>query len=164
MKISLLILLLCICPALNAQEDSDKGHAEHFVAGTLIGGVTSYFVFKKTNDKWKSWLIGAGTAVVVGLTKEAIDPAIGEQDLQKILLIQPGWSYWCLYRYSIKVETKRSRLFILKEYFYIYNIGDYNLIEYLVLIQSSLALQIKYTLNFKYNSFSIKKGLLTSPL
>ena len=77
MKISLLILLLCICPALNAQEDSDKGHAEHFVAGTSIGGVTSYFVFKKTNDKWKSWLIGAGTAVVVGLAKEAIDPAIG---------------------------------------------------------------------------------------
>ena len=77
MKISLLILLFCICPALNAQEDSDKGHAEHFVAGTLIGGVTSYFVFKKTNDKWKSWLIGAGAAVVVGLAKEAIDPAIG---------------------------------------------------------------------------------------
>jgi len=77
MKISLLILLFCICPALNAQEDSDKGHAEHFVAGTLISGVTSYIVFKKTDDKWKAWLIGAGTAVVVGLAKEAIDPAIG---------------------------------------------------------------------------------------
>ena len=77
MKISFLIILFCFILKLNAQEDSDRGHAEHFVAGTLIGGVTSYFVFKKTNDKWKAWLIGAGTAVVVGLAKEAIDPAIG---------------------------------------------------------------------------------------
>ena len=77
MKISLLILLFCISLALNAQEDSDKGHAEHFIAGTIIGGATSYFVFKKTDNKWKAWLIGTGAAVVAGLAKEAIDPAIG---------------------------------------------------------------------------------------
>lgn len=79
MKIGLIILLCCICPVLNAQEDpaSDNGYTEHLVVGAVIGGATSYFVFKKTDNKWKAWLIGTGAAVVAGLAKEAIDPAIG---------------------------------------------------------------------------------------
>ena len=77
MKIILIIVLFSFGPALFAQEDSDSQHPEHFIAGAVIGSATSYFVFKKTDNKWKAWLIGAGTAVVVGLAKEAIDPAIG---------------------------------------------------------------------------------------
>jgi hypothetical protein len=45
----------------------------------VIGGVTSYFVFKKTDDKLKSWLFGAGAASAVGLVKELIDPSIGRE-------------------------------------------------------------------------------------
>ncbi|MEL4454810.1 hypothetical protein [Lutimonas vermicola] len=39
-----------------------------------IGGVTSYFIYKKTNNKFKSWTIGTGVATVIGLAKELIDP------------------------------------------------------------------------------------------
>ena len=63
----------------SAQSDSSKGHTEHFVVGAAIGAGTSYFVYKKTDNKWKSWLIGTGTATLVGLTKELIDPSIGRK-------------------------------------------------------------------------------------
>lgn len=77
MRIILLIILLSFSLGLNAQEDTSKGHAEHFIAGTVISGATSYFVFKKTDDKWKAWIYGMSASVVAGLVKEAIDPAIG---------------------------------------------------------------------------------------
>ena len=76
MKIILFILIICFCFTLNAQGDPGKGHPQHFVAGFVIGGVTSILVFKKTNNKVHAWLIGAGTAAVLGLAKEAIDPLI----------------------------------------------------------------------------------------
>lgn len=76
MKKFIFFLLFIFCLKINAQI-SDDGHPEHFIAGAIIGGVTSYFVFKKTDNKLKAWLIGAGASVVVGLAKEAIDPYIG---------------------------------------------------------------------------------------
>lgn len=56
---------------------SENGHPEHFIGGMIIGGVTSYLVYKKTNNKWKSWAIGTGAATIIGLAKELIDPYIG---------------------------------------------------------------------------------------
>ncbi len=56
---------------------SETGHPEHFIYGTVISGITSYLVFKKTDNKVKSWFIGFGAAAVAGFLKEAIDPAIG---------------------------------------------------------------------------------------
>lgn len=56
---------------------SETGHPEHFIYGTVISGITSYLVFKKTDDKVKSWFIGFGAAAAAGLLKEAIDPSIG---------------------------------------------------------------------------------------
>ncbi len=56
---------------------SDSGYAEHFIAGLAIGGITSYLVYRKTDNKWKSWAIGAGASTIIGLTKELIDPYIG---------------------------------------------------------------------------------------
>ena len=53
---------------------SDDGHPEHIIAGAVIGGVVSYFVFKKTDNKLKAWLIGFATASALGYIKEAVDP------------------------------------------------------------------------------------------
>ena len=58
---------------------TDSGHAEHFVVGAIIGGTTSYLVYKKTNNKFKSWLIGSGAATGAGILKELIDPMIGRK-------------------------------------------------------------------------------------
>jgi hypothetical protein len=77
MKIVLFIIMICFFFNLNAQTNSDNRHPEHFIAGFVFGGAASFFVFKKTNNKFKAWLIGTGTAVVIGLVKEAIDPSIG---------------------------------------------------------------------------------------
>jgi len=77
MRLVLFVLIVCFCFNLNAQGDPDKGHPQHFVAGFVIAGATSLLVYKKTDNKLKSWLIGTGSAVVIGLAKEAIDPLIG---------------------------------------------------------------------------------------
>ena len=75
MKKIAIIIFFAVCFQLEAQPIfSEKGHPEHVIAGTLIGGVTSYFVYKKTNNKLKAWLIGFGTATTAGLLKEMIDP------------------------------------------------------------------------------------------
>ena len=75
MKKIAIILITCVCFQLEAQPIfSDNGHPEHFIAGTVIGGVTSYLVFKKTDNKVKAWIIGTATATAVGFLKEAIDP------------------------------------------------------------------------------------------
>ena len=75
MKKIAVIIYFAVCFQLEAQPIfSEKGHPEHVIAGTLIGGVTSYFVYKKTNNKLKAWLIGFGTATTAGLLKEMIDP------------------------------------------------------------------------------------------
>ncbi len=73
--ISLLFILSFHC---NAQPIvSDDGHPEHIVAGAIVGGGVSYLVYRKTGNKFKSWLIGAATATAVGYLKEAIDPSLG---------------------------------------------------------------------------------------
>jgi len=75
MKKIAVIIFFTMCFQLEAQPIfSEKGHPEHVIAGALIGGVTSYLVYKKTDDKFKAWLIGFGTATAVGLLKEMIDP------------------------------------------------------------------------------------------
>ena len=71
-NILLMIFVLCFC-ASHAQ-DANKGHPEHIIAGLAVGGVTSYFVYKKTNNKFKPWTIGTGAATVISLAKELIDP------------------------------------------------------------------------------------------
>jgi len=53
---------------------SDKGHPEHFIVGAVVGGATSYFVYKKTNNKFKAWIIGAASAATIGYLKEVVDP------------------------------------------------------------------------------------------
>lgn len=75
MKKTIIIMLFLFSTQLEAQPlFSDKGHPEHFIAGAVIGGVTSYLVFRKTDNKLVSWLVGAGTASVLGLVKEIVDP------------------------------------------------------------------------------------------
>ena len=58
--------------------EAQNRHPEHFIGGMVVGGVTSYFVYKKSNNKVKSWAIGTGASVIVGLAKEAIDSAGGK--------------------------------------------------------------------------------------
>jgi len=53
---------------------SENGHPEHVIVGAIIGGGTSYLVYRKTNNKFKAWLIGAATAATIGYLKEAVDP------------------------------------------------------------------------------------------
>ena len=73
----LIVLFICSYQSALGQTESNKGHTEHFIVGTVIGAGTSYFVFRKTNNKVKSWLWGAVAAISVGLAKELIDPSIG---------------------------------------------------------------------------------------
>lgn len=69
------LLLLSFYLQVNSQPIvSEKGHPEHLIAGAVIGGTVSYFVYKKTNNKFKAWLIGAATASALGYLKEAVDP------------------------------------------------------------------------------------------
>lgn len=77
MKKIAIIIFLVVCFQLEAQPIfSENGHPEHFIAGTLISGVTSYLVFKKTDNKIKAWVIGAATGTAVGVLKEIIDPEL----------------------------------------------------------------------------------------
>ena len=77
MKKIAIIIFFAMCFQLKAQPIfSENGHPEHVIAGALIGGVTSYFVYKKSNNKFKAWLIGFGTATAAGLLKEMVDPAL----------------------------------------------------------------------------------------
>jgi hypothetical protein len=76
MKIKTIVLFLTLIFYVNSygQFSSSKGHPEHLVGGIIIGGLTSYFVYQKTEDKLLSWIIAAGVASVVGLVKEWVDP------------------------------------------------------------------------------------------
>ena len=77
-KILSICLLFTLSYHCNAQPIvSDDGHPEHIIAGAVIGGGVSYLVYRKTGNKFKSWLIGAATATAVGYLKEAIDPSLG---------------------------------------------------------------------------------------
>ena len=76
-KIAIVVLFLSYFQQIKAQPIfSEKGYPEHFIAGTLIGGVTSYFVYKKTDNKLKAWVAGTLTATAVGFLKEALDPRL----------------------------------------------------------------------------------------
>ena len=75
-----LLVLVTLCSSMKAKAQvSETGHPEHFIFGTLVSGVTSYLVFKKTDNKVKSWFIGFGVAASAGLIKEAIDPLIDRE-------------------------------------------------------------------------------------
>ncbi len=75
MRYLIIIIVFFLSFQLNAQLIfSDNGHPEHVIAGAIIGGGTSYLVYRKTNNKLKSWLIGAATAATLGYLKEAVDP------------------------------------------------------------------------------------------
>ena len=65
------------CISLEAQ-NTDEKHPEHFIGGMVVGGITSYFVYKKSNNKLKSWAIGTGASVLVGIAKELMDTAVGK--------------------------------------------------------------------------------------
>lgn len=54
-----------------------NGHPEHLVLGFAIGRGASYLTYKKTNNKFTSWLVGTVTSSAIGFAKEAIDPYIG---------------------------------------------------------------------------------------
>ena len=72
-----LLVLVTLCSSMKTKAQvSETGHPEHFIYGTVISGITSYLVFKKTDNKVKSWFIGFGAAATAGLIKEAIDPSI----------------------------------------------------------------------------------------
>ena len=84
MKKIAIIIFFAMCFQLEAQPIfSEKGHPDHVIAGALIGGVTSYFVYKKTDNKLKAWLIGFGTATAAGLLKEMLDPTLLSGDKSK---------------------------------------------------------------------------------
>ena len=77
-KIFLLLIIACFYLQSYSQPViSDNGHPEHILVGAMIGGGVSYLVYRKTGNKFKSWLIGAATATALGYVKEAIDPALG---------------------------------------------------------------------------------------
>lgn len=54
-----------------------NGYIAHFIIGFLIGGIVSFLIFKKTNSKVKSLIIGCTMAGLIGLFKEFIEPFIG---------------------------------------------------------------------------------------
>ena len=75
MKKILFLLFVCACFQSKAQPTFSKnGYPEHFITGVFIGGTTSYLVYKKTNNKFTSWIIGVATASAIGYLKEVVDP------------------------------------------------------------------------------------------
>lgn len=77
MKKILFLLFIAMCLHANSQPVfSERGYPEHFIAGTLIGGTTSYLVYKKTGNKFKAWAWGTVAASAAGFLKEAIDPEL----------------------------------------------------------------------------------------
>lgn len=52
----------------------------------VIGGLTSFFTFKKTNNILKAWTIGVLASTSTGLLKELVDPLFNQtrnwKDLQ----------------------------------------------------------------------------------
>lgn len=60
-------------------QSNDYSNPKHFAAGMVVGGLTSFFIYKKSNNKLKSWAIGVGASVVAGIAKEAIDSARGNE-------------------------------------------------------------------------------------
>ena len=74
----LTILSICLLSFTTGKSQSitEYGYPEHFIAGALFGGATSYFVYQKTNNKWKAWAIGLGASVLAGGLKEAVDPEV----------------------------------------------------------------------------------------
>lgn len=60
-------------------QSNDYSNPKHFVAGMVVGGVTSFFTYKKLNNKLKSWAIGIGASALAGVAKEAIDSAQGKE-------------------------------------------------------------------------------------
>ena len=78
MKYFFLILLLYFPCHLKAQ-NGNTGQPQHIIGGAIVGGVTSYFTFKKTNNKFKSWAIGTGASLLAGIAKEVIDSAVGKE-------------------------------------------------------------------------------------
>lgn len=75
MKLILTILFFAFYFQVKSQPlFSEKGHPEHFIAGTVVSGLTSYYVYKKTNSKLKSRIIGAASAALLGYLKEVVDP------------------------------------------------------------------------------------------
>ena len=75
MKKILTFLILVFYLQLAAQPIiSDDGHLEHVVAGAIIGAGVSYLVYKKTDNKFKAWIIGVASASAFGFIKEAVDP------------------------------------------------------------------------------------------
>ena len=56
---------------------SKDGYFAHFNVGFLIGGLVSYFIFKKTGNKVKSLVFGVLIATFFGVAKEVIDPYLG---------------------------------------------------------------------------------------
>lgn len=74
----LTILSICFLTYLpgKSQSITEYGHPEHFIAGALFGGATSYLIYQKTNNKWKAWAIGVGASLLAGGIKEAVDPEI----------------------------------------------------------------------------------------
>lgn len=73
-QIAFLTLFLISINATAQTGVTENGHPEHVVVGAVIGGGTSYLVYRKTNNKLKAWLIGAATAATIGYIKEAVDP------------------------------------------------------------------------------------------
>ncbi|MCK0130246.1 hypothetical protein MWU59_01925 [Flavobacteriaceae bacterium F08102] len=70
----ILTFLLGSIPTQSQPIFSKKGHPEHIIAGTLIGAGISYYVFTKTQNKVKSWIIAAVSTSLIAYVKEAVDP------------------------------------------------------------------------------------------
>jgi len=54
-----------------------NGYVAHFLIGFLIGGVVAVLIYRKTNSKVKSFIIGGSIATLIGFFKELIEPLIG---------------------------------------------------------------------------------------
>lgn len=71
-----LFLILGLPSRLDAQYLSSKGHAEHFLAGAIIGGATTCWTYQRTGKKSTSIAVGILTSATVGGLKEIIDNAL----------------------------------------------------------------------------------------
>lgn len=56
-----------------------NGYPSHFIIGALIGFLIFHYVYKKTANMVKSWIIAVFIVSAIGLVKELIDPHFWRQ-------------------------------------------------------------------------------------
>lgn len=97
-----LCIVLSMFSKIDAQIHQDK--VLHFYAGAIISAGTTELMYQLTDNKYKAVMIGFGTGIVAGATKEIYDKTSGKgySDPRDFLWTCAGASLSC-FKLTIKI-------------------------------------------------------------